>query len=255
MRLINAEWLKLLKRRGLLWGSLASTVGGLIIVFAVVEGLHLADPSQHGPAGGLNWFSEWLTGLALVGAVVAIIIGATAGTSDVSSGVFRDLVATGCPRWKLFAARIPGALALLIPIITLGYAVVVVISVFFAGPKPVPGVSLIMQCYGWVLLFTGFDLVVALGFASFIGSRASAIAILLGWQFIASPLLEQVSFLGSSRQALFTGALARLNQVIPQGALSTGSVDYSVASAVIVLIVWVAVMLSVGCWRTATRDA
>jgi ABC-type transport system involved in multi-copper enzyme maturation permease subunit len=255
MRLIYAEWLKLFRRRGLFWGSLVSTVGALIVVFTIVEGLHLANPARFGPVGGTKWFSAWLMGLSLAGAVVAIIMGAIAGTADVSSGVFRDLVATGCPRWRLFAARVPGSLALLIPIVTIGYAVIGVIALFFAGPRPLPEASLLIQSYGWILLFTGFDLIVALGLASLIGSRAAAIAILLGWQFIASPLLEQVSFLGSLRQALFTGALARLNQVSSASGVAVGSVTHSVAGATIVLIIWVAVMLAAGWWRTATRDA
>lgn len=255
VRLIYAEWLKLFRRRGLLWGALISTVGGLVVVFAIVEGLHLADPTRHGPVGGANWFSSWLTGLSLTGAVVAIIIGAIAGTADVSSGVFRDLVATGCPRWKLFTARVPGALALLIPMITLGYAVVTAISVFFAGGKPAPEATLLVQSYGWILLFTGFDLVIALGFASFAGSRAAAIAVLLAWQFIASPLLEQVSFLGSLRLALYTGALARLNQAPDMRSINIGGMTYTAAGAAIVLLAWVAVMLAAGWWRTTTREA
>jgi ABC-type transport system involved in multi-copper enzyme maturation permease subunit len=255
LRLIYAEWLKLFRRRGLLWGSLVATVGGLIVVFAIVEGLHLADPARHGPVGGADWFSSWLTGLSLTGAVVAIIIGAVAGTADVSSGVFRDLVATGCPRWKLFAARVPGALAMLLPIVTLGYAVITVISIFFAGTKPAPEAALLVQSYGWILLFTGFDLVIAVGFASLIGSRAAAIAVLLAWQFIASPLLEQVSFLGSLRLALFTGALSRLNQASDMTSIDFGGVTYTAAGAAIVLLAWVAVMLAAGLWRTATREA
>jgi ABC-type transport system involved in multi-copper enzyme maturation permease subunit len=255
MRLIYAEWLKLFKRRGLFWGSLISTVGGLIVVFIIVESLHLANPTRYGPVGGANLFGSWMTGLSLIGAVVAIIMGATAGTADVSSGVFRDLVATGCPRWKLFSARVPGSLALLIPIVTLGYIVIALISVFFTGPKPAPELSLLVQGYGWVLLFTGFDLVVTLGFASLIGSRAAAIGILLGWQFIASPLLQQVSFLGSARRALFTGALGRLNPVPSQGALETWGVTYTVAGAAFILIAWAVVMLAAGWWRTTTRDA
>ncbi len=235
--------------------AIALTSGGIVVVFAVVEGLHLADPVRHGPVGGLRWFGEWLTGLTLCGGVVAIVIGATAGTADVSSGVFRDLVATGCPRWRLFAARIPGALLLLVPLITFAYGLVVAISLFFSGSRALPGVSLIVESYGWLLLFTGFGMVVAQGFASLIGSRAAAIAILLGWQFVAAPLLEQVSFLGPVRQAFYTVALARLNNVIPSGVISAGNVKYGVASAVLVLVAWVAVMSAAGCWRTVTRDA
>ena len=256
-RLVYAEWIKLFRKRGLLWGSLVSIIGGLIIVFIILESLHLANPDRYGPVGGTNVFDAWSMGLALMGAVVAIIMGATAGTADVSSGVFRDLVATGCPRWRLFAARVPGALALLIPIVTLGFIFIAVISVFFAGSKPVPDASLMVKCYGWILLFTGFDLVLALGFASLLGSRAAAIGVLLGWQFIASPFLQQASFLGSFRRVLYSGALNRLNPIPPLNANDIWGVSYNinVAGAIVVLLMWVAVMLAAGWWRTATRDA
>ena len=42
------------------------------------------------------------------GAVAAAILGCTVGASDLSSGVFRDLVVTGKARVALFGARVPG---------------------------------------------------------------------------------------------------------------------------------------------------
>jgi ABC-type transport system involved in multi-copper enzyme maturation permease subunit len=255
MRLINAELLKLRKRRGLFWGSLFLVIGLPLIVFTIIEVLHLANAARHGPAGGMSSLSGWLQGLFFAGAVAATIIGAIAGTADVASGVFRDLVATGRSRWQLFAARIVGALVFFFPIITLGYILITVISVGFAGSGRVPGASVMVRGYGWVLLCTGFDLVIALGFASLIDSRAAALGVLLGWQFIASPLLLHVSSLGSLRQAIFTSAISRLDPVPAlEGPLARG-VTHSVAAAALVLIIWVAVMLGLGAWRTATRDA
>ena len=63
LRLIWAELLKLRKRRGLFWWSLALSVGLITVVFAIVEILHLADPTHHGPAGGRD---------SLMGASIAL---------------------------------------------------------------------------------------------------------------------------------------------------------------------------------------
>jgi hypothetical protein len=118
----------------------------------------------------------------------------------------------------------------------------------------VPDASLIARGYGWVVLATGFDLIVALGFASLVGSRAVTNGVLIGWQFIAAPLLAQVSFLGSLRQALYPSALDRLNPAPPSGETSFVFL-HSAGVAFVVLAIWLAAALLAGGWRTATRDA
>ncbi len=253
VRLVSAELLKLRKRRGLFWWTLLLTVGVIVVVFGILEGLHLADPSRHGPAGGIEALRGSLIGLTSAGAIAAILVGTMAGAGDVTAGVFRDLVATGRSRWGLFAARVPGALALFLPMITLGYVIASVCAVTLAGPLPAPGAALIAKGYGWVALSTSFDLVLALGFASLVGSRATTIGVLIGWQFIAEPLLSQVSFLGGLREGFFTGSLARLNPL--PGPARGLEVTHSVVVAVLVLVAWAAAALASGGWRTATRDA
>ena len=254
-RLIDAEWLKLRKRRPLFWWSLVLTVGVVTVVFTILVILHLANPAHHGPPGGLDGFSGGMMGLVAAGSIAAILIGATAGTADVSTGVFRDLVATGRPRRDLFVARVPGSLLLLLPMVTLGFAVVATGSLAFAGQLPTPTAWMIVRGYGWVVLFTSFDVVVALGFSSLIGSRATTIGVLIGWQHIASPLLEQVKLLGGARQALFTGALDRLNPAPTAGEGGPPIIIHSATIAVAVLVAWMALLLLAGGRRTVTRDA
>jgi hypothetical protein len=255
VRLVKAAWLKLIRRRPLFWWSLVLTVGVVTVVFGIIEILHLVNPVKHGVAGGLDGFRGGMIGLASAGSVGGILVGAAAGSIDVSSGVFRDLVATGRSRWQLFAARVPGALAFYLPMVTLGFIVVATSSLVFAGGLATPNASLIVRGYLWVLLVTGFDLVLALGFASLINSRATTIGVLLGWQIIASPLLSQVSLLGGARQLLYTQAIDRLN---PAPLLDNGgppTLVRSVAVAAAVILGWMALMLAAGGWRTATRDA
>jgi hypothetical protein len=254
LRLITAELLKLRKRRGLFWWSLALSVGVVTAVFAVLEVLHLTDPSHHVPPGGLGGYQGALIGLSLAGSVAAILVGSAAGTADVSTGVFRDLVATGRSRWTLFAARVPGALAFFVPMITLGYIVIAVSSLGLAGHYATPSWELLARGYGWILLATSFDLMLALGLSSLIGSRGTTIGVLIGWQFLAAPLLANATLFGAARQALFPGAL---NRLAPIGVADQGApiLVHSVVAAVVVLVGWTAIALGVGAWRTATRPA
>jgi hypothetical protein len=254
LRLVNAEWLKLRKRRGLFWWCLALSVGVVSVVFTILEILHLNNPAHYDPPGGIGGLQGSIIGLSLAGSVAAILVGSAAGTADVSTGVFRDLVATGRSRWSLFFARVPGALLFYLPIITLGYIVIAACSLGLAGNLVTPDAGLILRGYGWILLVTCFDLILALGLASLIGSRGTTIGVLLGWQFLAAPLIAQITLLGASRQALFQPALDRL---LPHALFTDqgGVVIHSIAVAVVVLLGWTAAALGAGGWRTATRDA
>jgi len=254
-RMVSAELLKLRRRRGLLWWSLVLCVGIVTVVYTILEILHLHNPARYGPPGGIGGLQGSIIGLSLAGSVAAILVGTAAGTADVSTGVFRDLVATGRSRWALFFARVPGALLFFLPIVTLGYIVIAACSVGLAGSLPAPTAGLILRGYGWIMLVTGFDLILALGFASLIGSRGTTIGVLIGWQFLAAPLLAQASLLGAARKVLYSGAFDRL---IPRALFTDqGSplLIHTVAGAIIVLLGWIAVALGAGAWRTATRSA
>jgi hypothetical protein len=50
MSLARAEFLKLHRRRGLLAGSLALTIGPVLAAFGVLTILHSANPAKHAPA-------------------------------------------------------------------------------------------------------------------------------------------------------------------------------------------------------------
>jgi ABC-type transport system involved in multi-copper enzyme maturation permease subunit len=255
VRMVNAEWLKLWKRRGLMWWSLALSVGVVSVVFTILEILHLNNPAHYDPPGGIGGLQGSIIGLSLAGSVAAILIGSAAGTGDVSTGVFRDLVATGRSRWSLFFARVPGALLVYLPIITLGYIVIAACSVGLAGNLATPDTGLILRGYAWILLVTCFNLILALGLASLIGSRGTTIGVLLGWEFLAAPLLAQATILGSARQVLFAGAFDRLMPHALFADQGTTLLIHSVGVAAVVLLGWTAFALGAGGWRTATRDA
>ena len=256
-RLVSAEFLKVRKRRGLLAVAAILTVGAVAAAGAMLAVLHAQNPAKYGPAGGLGNLANAAYILSTLGTVAAVLVGATMGAGDLQAGVFRDLVATGRSRLALYAVRIPGGLALLLPLAALGWAVAAAGSALLAGRLPRPGIAVMAQGGGWVLLAVTVAYLVALGLAALAGSRSATVGILLAWQFAVTPLALAVSKLGVLRGGLLTAGLDRL---IPAGLLSGARPDpvsttMSAAVAAAVVAGWALIPLAAGAWRTSTRDA
>jgi ABC-type transport system involved in multi-copper enzyme maturation permease subunit len=253
MNLTTAEFLKLRRRRGLFAGSLALTSGPMIAALAVLVVMHAGNPAKHGPAGGVVNLAAMLNVLTVLASVTAVLIGATAGAADVGSGVFRDLVATGRSRTALFAARIPGGLAMLLPLVLAAFAVATAGSLLLAGSLPTPDAWIVLRYGGWIALTAVFSFVLALGVASAVGSRGITIGILLGWQLALAPVLVQIHGVGSLRAGVDAAALQRIE---PDAiATAAAGMPMSALAAVAVLAAWAALGLSAGAWRTLARDA
>jgi ABC-2 family transporter len=252
-RLVSAEFLKLRKRRGLVISMLALTIVPMIIGYTVLLSIHAANPSKHGPAGGLENLSGSMDLLTTLSIVAAILVGATLGAGDLGSGVFRELVVTGRSRLALFAARVPAGLGLIWPVVGAGFAITAIGSIVFAGSLDAPSAVLLLESAAWLGLVTALSLALALGVSSVLGSRGTTIGIVFGWQIVAAPVLLQIGVLGSLREGLLGAATDRL----APAALFEGSptVAMSLPAAALVVIAWTVVPLAIGAWRTCTRDA
>ena len=256
-RLVSAEVLKVRKRRGLMALITALTAGAIVAAGAVLAVLHAQDPAKYGPAGGLSNLANAAYILSMLGAVAAVLAGATMGAGDLQAGVFRDLVATGRSRLALFAARIPGGLAVLWPLVSVSWLIAAVGSVLLAGTDPRPGVAVMAQGGAWALLAVTVVYLLALGMASLSGSRSATVAIVLAWQFAVTPLALAAAKLGVVREGLLTAALDRL---IPAGLLPGARPDpvsptMAVTVTAVVIAAWAVIPLAVGAWRTKIRDA
>jgi hypothetical protein len=283
MRLVLAETLKIRKNRGVVIVSTLMTLGVGVLVMVIPELYHLAHGSS-AVAGGPQGLQNAAIALAFIGSIGAMIVGSAAGTTDLSTGVFRDLVATGRSRWSLFAARVPGTLLYWVPLVTLAYVVTSLLVVWFshhgaggciagAGVGPgapglqgscaftsgtVPPLWQFVDWFLWVQLYVCFVLLIAIGLASWVGSRATTLGVLIPFQLLVAPILSQVTPLGRFRQAFYPQALSL---IVPNfGAGNDGGhvlgpvVTTSLATAWLVLLAWIAVMLGVGTWRTMKRD-
>jgi ABC-type transport system involved in multi-copper enzyme maturation permease subunit len=257
-QMIGADFLKLRKRRGTIAWSVLLVLVPLLIYFIVGAAQHSSNPAEHGPAGGLSGFKDGVRILAVIfGPLAAILIGTDAGAGDASAGVFRDLVVTGRSRVALFASRVPAAIAFSWLVALIGYAVMAIGIYALADGSATPDAASMLNGLGFTLLSTGVIAAVAVGFSSLTASKPAALVVLIGWQLIASPILTNISSLGSSRKLVLREAVNHFSPVGLGDGHGPGAstVTLSLATAVIVMAVWLAVFLGLGAWRTRTMDA
>jgi hypothetical protein len=246
LRMTGADFLKLRKKRGtLIWALVLACVP--LIIFFVANAIQNTVPN----------FTDGLNVLArLFGLLAAILIGVEAGTSDTATGVFRDLVVTGRSRLALFATRVPAALGMCWLVIVGAYLLLVVGTYALAQGESTPDTALIFNALGYTLLATGAVCVVAVGFASLITSKPGAIIALIAWQIVASPLIVAIDSLGSARDGVLSQALVHYSPVRFEGGRHGATIlTMSGATALLVVVAWLAVFLALGAWRTRTMDA
>jgi len=253
-RLERAELLKLRKSRGVWIPLVLLTVGAIIVMYAALELFHLYNSTKYGPAGGTVKFQNALMLLGQIGGMIAVgLVGAAAGTQDLSSRVYRDLVSSGRSRARLFIARISGGLALVLPFMAFAYALAAVLCVTLAGGQPTPSTALFVKAGLWVLLSAGIVYVLALGLGSLVGSRGAAISVLIAYLLPVQGILHVIGALGKSRDALLSVAMEGLSPLPPTD--SGNLIIPSHMTSVIVLALWVAIFGGLGLWRTLARDA
>ncbi len=131
--MITTRFMELRKRRGLMIALIAVYIG-IPAVFLVVRLIsHAVDPRSFGPAGGYTIFNTLVLAFMYVfGFIVAAVLGCTAGSVDLTDGMFRHLVITGRSRLALYLARIPAGLAIVIAMVAVGYTIVCAVCVFAA---------------------------------------------------------------------------------------------------------------------------
>jgi ABC-type transport system involved in multi-copper enzyme maturation permease subunit len=245
-RLVRAEILKLRRRRGLMAWTALLTFGAVALSFGFSALMHaVGDPQQWRAAGGGEGLELALALLAMTGAVAGVLIGATAGGADIEAGVFRDLAATGRSRTALFAARVPGAWAILVPATLAGIAIAALLASALAGDGAVAA-SAVLEGGAAALASTMLLSAASAGLAALASSRGMVIGVVLAFQLGLSPVLAQIGALGDVRYAIPSVATARIG-----GELAD---EVALAVAILVVLGWAAVTLGAGLWRTRTQE-
>ncbi len=134
--LIRTKNLELRRRRGLMIAVLVLILGPPVLDYGFRLLFHAVDPSKYGPAGTPSTFQDLMSPMTELGFIIAATVGAAAGTTDLTDGVFRHLVITGRSRIALFVARIPAGLAILLPVVALAFTLCCLVTSFEGVPNP-----------------------------------------------------------------------------------------------------------------------
>jgi hypothetical protein len=134
--LIATKHMELRKRRGLMTavGVLILAPPVLLLGFRLL--FHLIDPTKYAPAGSPSIFGGLSNLMAEFGFIIAATLGAAAGTTDLSEGMFRHLVITGRSRLALYLARIPAGLGIIVPVLAAGFTMLCLVTSYEGAPQP-----------------------------------------------------------------------------------------------------------------------
>jgi len=131
--MIATRVMELRKRRGLMIALIVVNIGFPAVFLLIRLLAHAFAPYANPPAGGYDIFRVLVAGfLPTFGFIVAATVGCTAGSRDLTEGMFRHLVVTGRSRLALYLARIPAGLAIVVPLVAIGYTIVCAVCVFAA---------------------------------------------------------------------------------------------------------------------------
>ncbi len=134
--LISTKHLEVRKRRALMVVVVLLCVALPVLVLGLRLIFHAVDPATYGPAGSPSIFSGLVNSMSEFGFIAAAALGASAGTTDLSDGMFRHLVVTGRSRLALYFARIPVGLSILLPLIGIAFAMVCLVTSYAGSPQP-----------------------------------------------------------------------------------------------------------------------
>jgi hypothetical protein len=131
--MIATRFMELRHRRGLMAALIFVNIGIPVVFLTIRLISHAVAPHSYGPAGGYDIFSTMVAGVLFIfGFIVAATLGCTAGSIDLTEGMFRHLVVTGRSRLALYLARIPAGLAIIVPLVAVGFAFVCAVCVLAA---------------------------------------------------------------------------------------------------------------------------
>lgn len=197
--MIRATLRTITGRRGSFRGGAGVVLAAVVVVIVVLVVVHELRPGRNPSVGGQPMLDGVGGAVWLIGTVVAILVGALAGSYDVAQGTMRYLVMTGARRMELYAARtvalVSAVLLLLAPALLVG-----TIAVFAAPSTGADGVTaseladVLWTSTLWPLVFS----LIAMGIGSLLRSNGPAIAISLIFAFVAAPILSLVDAVSST---------------------------------------------------------
>jgi hypothetical protein len=243
---IRATLRTITARRGSFRGGALVVLVAVLLVIGVLVVVHELRPGRNPSVGGQPMLDGVGGAVWALGTVVAILIGALAGSYDVAQGTMRYLVLTGVGRLRIYLARtvaVVGAVLLaLVPALGLGLIAVFVLPSTDAD-KVTAGEVLDVA---WTsVLFPLVFALIAMGIGTLLRSNGPAIAVSLLFVFAGAPLLALIEAANETiGDLMLLQALDRL---------TGGETSLPIAVAGLAAVAWVTLFWALGGARLA-RD-
>lgn len=237
--MIAASLRVITSRKGSFLGGSAVVLAGALVVLVVLVTVHVLRPGRNPSIGGANMVDGTYGVVFVLGVVVAIVMGALAGSYDVAQGTMRYLLMTGARRGQIYAARsIALAVAVLLaiaPALAFGTLAALVLP-HVAEDRVVWGIvgDAWWTCALYALVFA----LISMGIGSLLRSNGAAIAISLVVLFGLTPLLLLLDGLSPT-----LGDLMLLNALDRITGADEGA---PIAVAALAVVAWVALFWSAG---------
>lgn len=265
--LIGVKLMELRKRSALMVLTVLFTVGLPVIFYGIRAILHLSDPDHNGPAGAASAFPTAVTVMAEFGFIVAVLLGATAGTDDVTDGMFRQLVITGRSRLAVYLARFPAGLIILCSLAAVGFALAALVTAFLNSPPALdaltPSAGALAAAGLWLELYLIIGFTTGLGLGVLTGQRSVPVVLLIALEIITPILTDHVLpglvnvqrlIVGVPMDQLKPAVLAGGAHVGPGGGVASVLPPMPTWAMIGVIAGWIIGWLAIGAWKMATRD-
>jgi ABC-type transport system involved in multi-copper enzyme maturation permease subunit len=230
-------------RKGSFLGGTAVVLAAAIIVIVVVIVVHELRPGRNPSIGGQPMLDGVGGAVWLIGIIVAILIGALAGSYDVAQGTMRYLVITGARRSQIYGAR---TVALVLAVLLM-LAVPIALGCLLAIVLPHTDADAIqageLADYVWTnVIFVVVFALISMGIGAVMRSNGPAIAISLVFSIGFTPLL--LLLYGVSKTLGDLTLISSLDRV-------TGGDDQnlSIPVSALAVVAWVALFWGAGGWR------
>jgi ABC-type transport system involved in multi-copper enzyme maturation permease subunit len=235
--MLAAEIRRIAGRRGSFWSALLVGLGAVVIMIVV-------RLTQSGDAGGTELLDA-MDPISTVATLMAVLVGALAGSYDTAQGTMRYLVMTGVPRRRLYLTRVLGTA--IATIICCTPAIVLAIVAAYVTRHDAFNDPTLSSVAGGVWAYLANPLVyglVSLGVGSLLNSNGAAIGVSLGFALGGGILTGVLGAYVSKTLAAYilpaaTDIAAQLRQ--------HDQISLVVAFAVVAA--WVAAFLGAGLWR------
>jgi ABC-type transport system involved in multi-copper enzyme maturation permease subunit len=240
--MLAAEIRRIVGRRGSFWSALVIGFGAVVIMIIV-------RLTGSGDVGGTELLDA-MDPISTVALLMAVLVGALAGSYDTAQGTMRYLVMTGVPRRRLYATRVLGT-AIATVLCCLPAIVLAIAAAYICDHSSFNDPTLRADIGGaWAYLVNPVVFaLVSVGVGSLLRSNGAAIGVSLGFALGGGILTGVVSAYISETVAgyLLPAAADIVAQLQRHG-------DIPLAAAFATVAVWLAVVVGAGLWRTLADE-